>query len=109
MPKCHPPESARDKPGYPVLSSPCDRFLLARRPQAIHPGVSGLVDVAEDALPDALRTLLGMAADGATIRVSGKMVSLDYGDLPESTLMEAQRLCEKAAVQSNKGQFSKAA
>jgi len=83
-------------------------FSLDDLKQSI-PGVSGLVDVAEDALPDALRTLLGKAADGATIRVSGKMVSLDYGDLPESTLMEAQRLCEKAAVQSNKGQFSKAA
>ncbi len=83
-------------------------FSLDDLKQSI-PGVSDLADIAGDALPNALRALLGKAADGATIRVNGKIVSLDYGELPEAAVAEAQRLCEKAAVQSSKGQLSKAA
>lgn len=83
-------------------------FSLDDLKQSI-PGIAGLADVADDALPDALRTLLGKAAEGATIRVNGKIISLDYGDLSESAVLEAQRLCEKAAAQSTKGQLSKAA
>jgi tetratricopeptide (TPR) repeat protein len=73
------------------------------------PEVAGLADLAEDALQGTLRAVLGRAAEGATISVSGKMVSLDYGELPESTVLEAQRLCEKAAGQAAKGELSKAA
>ena len=72
------------------------------------PGVAGLADVAEDVLPDALKAVLGKAAEGATITVSGRMVSLDYSDLPETAIREAQRLCEKAANQADKGELSKA-
>lgn len=51
-------------------------FSLDDLKQSI-PGIAGLADVADDALPDALRILLGKAAEGATIRVNGKIISLD--------------------------------
>ncbi len=73
------------------------------------PGAVDLAALTGDEFSDALRCLLGKAADGAAIRVDGKMISLDFGDIPESRILEAQRLCEKASTQATKGELPKAA
>lgn len=73
------------------------------------PGAADLAAWTGDELSDALRRLLGKAADGAVIRVDGKMISLDFGDIPEASVLEAQRLCEKASTQASKGELPKAA
>ena len=73
------------------------------------PGAADLATLTGDELSDALRRLLGKAADGAVIRMDGKMISLDIGDIPESRVLEAQRLCEKASTQATKGELPKAA
>jgi tetratricopeptide (TPR) repeat protein len=73
------------------------------------PGAADLAALTGDELSDALRCLLGKAADGAVIRVDGKMISLDFGDIPPDQLQEADRLCEKASRQANKGELPKAA
>lgn len=73
------------------------------------PGATDLAAFTGDELSAALRQLLGKAADGASIRVDGKMISLDFGDIPEGRIMEAQQLCEKAAAQAAKGELPKAA
>ncbi len=73
------------------------------------PGAADLAALIGDDLSEALRCLLGKAADGAVIRVDGKMISLDFGDIPEARVLEAQRLCEKASTQATKGELPKAA
>jgi tetratricopeptide (TPR) repeat protein len=73
------------------------------------PGAADLAALTGDELSEALRRLLGKAADGAVIRVDGKMISLDFGDIPEARVLEAQRLCEKASTQATKGELPKAA
>ncbi len=73
------------------------------------PGAADLAALAGDELSDALRCLLGKAADGAVVRVDGKLISLDFGDIPEARVLEAQRLCEKASIQASKGELPKAA
>jgi tetratricopeptide (TPR) repeat protein len=73
------------------------------------PGAADLAALIGDELSEALRRLLGKAADGAAIRVDGKMISLDFGDIPEARVLEAQRLCEKASTQATKGELPKAA
>jgi tetratricopeptide (TPR) repeat protein len=73
------------------------------------PGVAGLGELTGDALVEALKNLLGTAAEGAEIRVENRMVILDYGDLPEARISDAQKLCEKASRQADKGEWSKAA
>ncbi len=73
------------------------------------PGAADLATLTGDELSDALRCLLGKAADGAVLRVDGKMISLDFGEIPETNVLEAQRLCEKASTQASKGELPKAA
>ena len=73
------------------------------------PGAVDLAALTGDELSDALRCLLGKAAVGAVIRVDGKMISLDFGEIPEALLQEADRLCEKASTQASKGELPKAA
>ena len=73
------------------------------------PGAADLAALTGDELSDALRCLLGKAADGAVIRLDGRMVSLDFGEIPEARILEAQRLCEKASNQASKGELPKAA
>lgn len=36
------------------------------------------------------------------------MISLDFGEIPEASVLEAQRLCEKASTQASKGELHKA-
>ncbi len=72
------------------------------------PGAADLATMTGDELSDALRCLLGKAAEGASIRVDGKMISLDFGEIPADQLQEADRLCEKASRQANKGELPKA-
>ncbi len=57
---------------------------------------------------DALRQILGKLADGAAITVADGMVTLDFGEVPAANVMEAQRLCLKAAACAGKGEFPKA-
>ena len=73
------------------------------------PGAADLAAFTGDELSTALRRLLGKAAEGASIRVDGKMISLDFGEIPEARVLEAQRLCEKASKQADKGELPKAA
>lgn len=73
------------------------------------PGAADLAALTGDELSDALRCLLGKAADGAVIGVDGKMISLDFGEIPPDQLQEADRLCEKASTRANKGELPKAA
>jgi tetratricopeptide (TPR) repeat protein len=73
------------------------------------PGAADLAGFTGDELSDALRRLLGKAAEGASITLDGKMVTLDFGEIPPDRLQEADRLCEKASRQANKGELPKAA
>jgi tetratricopeptide (TPR) repeat protein len=73
------------------------------------PGAADLATLTGDDLSAALQRILGKAADGAVVRIDGKMINLDFGDIPPDQLQEADRLCEKASRQANKGELPKAA
>lgn len=73
------------------------------------PGAADLVTLTGDDLSAALQRLLGKAAEGAVVRIDGKMISLDFGDIPEVRVLEADRLCGKASRQANKVELPKAA
>lgn len=73
------------------------------------PGATDLAAMTGDELTGALGRVLGKAAEGAVIRVDGRMVSLDFGEIPADQLQEADRLCEKASKQANRGELPKAA
>ena len=73
------------------------------------PGAADLAALTGDALSEEVRRILGKAAEGASIRIDGGMVSIDYGEIPETRVLEARRLCEKAARQAARGELPKAA
>ena len=83
-------------------------FSLDDLKQSI-PGSADLANLSGDDLVSALGRMLGCAAEGAAIHVDGRMVILDFGEIPEERLLEAERLCGRAATRAAKGELPKAA
>jgi Tfp pilus assembly protein PilF len=72
------------------------------------PGAAVLAGMSGDALREAVSRLLGKVAESAALQIDGRMVTLDFGDIPEERILEAERLREKAGKRAAKGEFSKA-
>jgi hypothetical protein len=71
-------------------------FPIEDLPKSV-PEATGLDGLSGDVLIDALRKVLGKLADGAAISVTDGVVTLDFGEVPASNVLEAQRLYLEAA------------